>query len=245
MIPIATGIILAWLWWLLLAKTCRYDALVKSLDSSTGHLLEIGLYKDSPKAILASLWELCRSSVQIGRRLILPCLLFSLLCLPIIGAISDTQRLRPLRTNESILVSTAWENKSPLIQLPSGLTLETEPDGIIKNGETFWRLRADQTGDYQIVFQQGQQKESKALTVDETPRFLSSKRCKSWLDWFLHPTEACLPKKSLLSSIRVDYEQRETWLGNIRIHWLFTVLVPFLLALVPTRRMFNFKPREA
>lgn len=235
------SLILACCWWLFLAKTCGVRRLSLNLDQCSGHLIEIGLYKDAPKTIWESFRDLCAASFGLARLLILPSLLMAIPLLPALGWLSSQYTLRPLRVGESSLVSVRSESSNLPdfgLELPAGLSLRSE--AVKDDGEIFWRVQAEEKGSKQLYVTWREERYSKTLEVsDSALAHLSPERSSSWLQWLRCPSEAKLSSRAPMESIQVHYPSYELWLGDRRWHWLVPFCLSFLLCLALTKRFFH------
>ncbi|MCA9792288.1 MAG: hypothetical protein KC910_10855 [Candidatus Eremiobacteraeota bacterium] len=127
----------AWLW--------LYRRLVDPAAGQrvVGHLLEIGLYRDLPRQILACLADLLRASLVWGRQLLRPGLAFLVplawVTLPLYGY----WHARPLEVGESVLV------RGSQLEVPEGVTIEAGP--VTLDSQRVWRLKASRPGDFALL----------------------------------------------------------------------------------------------
>ncbi|MGE0494050.1 MAG: hypothetical protein AB7S38_32875 [Vulcanimicrobiota bacterium] len=126
----------AWLW--------LYRRLVDPAAGQrvVGHLLEIGLYRDVPRQILACLADLLRASLVWGRQLLRPGLAFLIPLAWVVLPLYGYWHARPLRVGESVLV------RGSVLEVPEGVTIEAGP--VTLDGQRVWRVKASRAGEYAL-----------------------------------------------------------------------------------------------
>lgn len=240
MILALASLFLAASWWLLLRWTTGLDALNKVLDKSAGHVLEIGLYKDEPRPMMASFWDLCRSSLELGRALLAPAVLFLLPLLLVSGPLISCYEHRSLKVEENVLlwVQAEFDDIDSLqLDLPAGIEMDSGPVRDATSGDVAWRLQATEPGTYRLRLTKSGQSVEKRLRVEQGLKPLNPQRSKSWLHWVWQPTESVLPGDAWADRVRLDYPKRELWLMDRVWPWWLLLLLGFLLAATLTRRL--------
>lgn len=126
----------AWLW--------LYRRLVDPAPGQqvVGHLLEIGLYRDLPRQILACLADLLRASLVWGRHLLRPALAFLVPLAWVVLPLYGYWHARPLKVDESVLV------RGSRLEVPEGVTIEAGP--VTLDGQRVWRVKASKPGNFTL-----------------------------------------------------------------------------------------------
>ncbi len=228
------GLILALIWWALWRLTTDSRSVGQILSQATGHFLEIGLYKDQPRAMGESLWELQRVSLRLGWVLLAPSLLFLIPLVLVGGYLGACSSHRPLLPGESAVLSVRGPAKVRLVLHPS-LVEEAGPLVRDVNGkkETVWRISGTTPGSFQVAMEVGEKRYLKRVRVGAPGPAVKSTRSSRWLGWLQNPTELPLSGEA---EVRLDYPPHTTWLGVWSVPWWLVLLGWFLLFVTVTGR---------
>ncbi len=220
MIPILLGGLgLALSWWIIWRLVTRPEVVDSALSRAGGHFLEIGIYRDHPRPMLKSLGALNRAGMRLCWVLLPPSLAFTLPLLALGYLLWHSLALRPPVVAEAFLVSVTGPTEQVALEVPAELAVEVGPARVGGEGQTSWRLRANQEGRFPIKVRTQSGETSKEVLVGQ-----------SW--------SPVWPSSNYSGglTIEVDYPERTIWMGDTRIHWALALFLAFLVALPLTQR---------
>lgn len=239
MAAISTAII----WWFLVSRLCGLESLNQTLSKASGHILEIGLYKDHPRNIFKALASITEVSFSLLKQLLAPCLCFTAIFVPVLALLASTYSLRPLNVAEQFILSARSQGKetaSPTLSLQSEIVLDSNPIVDPKTRTTYWRLQAGEEGRHNLkIGIQGKTSVELPVQVGGNDKPLLSNLRGATNGWLWQPYSRPLAHSSGLVEVRLQYPQRELWVSNLRVHWAVLFAAIFLLALFPTKRLFS------
>jgi uncharacterized membrane protein (DUF106 family) len=213
---------------LIFRLTSNQAKIKEAKDKMQGHLLEILLFKNSPRIILSAQKELLRYNVRYMKHAFKPMLFMilpvSLLLIHLDGWFGS----RPLRAGESAIVSVKLSDEGPklisqiTLETDKGLIVETPPLRITETGEIYWRIRAEAPGDHQITIRTDGHTIRKKVTVSQTgfTRLSRSMVGSSFQDIMLNPGENPIKPDVFINKIEVGYPVRVIKILGWKSHWL-------------------------
>jgi len=194
-------------------------------DKIKGYILEIRLYRDSPKVIVRALDRILGYNAMYMRYALVPLLLVMVPVVLILVNLNFHYGYNGLTPGQSAIVKVrlySWlsDNKVSL-EAPANIKVETEALRIPSMNEIDWRIKAYKNGDYILKIVLGYAVETKRLQVGCDPVLMAPVRTghSAW-NVLLNPAELPLPKHSPIKSIEVTYPKRINRLLGIRMHWL-------------------------
>jgi hypothetical protein len=210
------------------------------------HLLEIGLFKDDPVAIVGAQWRMLSATFAYVRYAFTP---FVVMLIPFIILILQLNfyfAYRPLRPGESAIVTLKWNNQIPWnertvrILAPEGLAIETPALRIAGGTEMNWRLRAKHEGKFELIFQTPDQALGKEVLVTERlARVSPTRRRANLLEAVFAGGEAPLPQNVQIEVIEVRYRPMSFSVFGWNVHWVVLFFVFSLLAAYTLRGPFR------
>lgn len=223
------GLLLALAWWALWRLTTNAASVHQVIARASGHFLEIGLYKDQPRAMAQSLWELQRVSLRLAWVLLAPSLLFVFPLVLVVVYLGACYSHRPLLPGESAVLSVRGLPQPVELALHPSLLEEAGPVVRELEGggqETLWRIKGMDPGSFQVSLSGGEVRVLKRVTIGQPGGAVNSVRSSRWLDWLKNPTEMPLDREV---EIRLDYPRRELWFGDRQVPWWFVLVCWFLI----------------
>ncbi len=213
---------------LIFRRTSNQARIKEAKDKMQGHLMEVLLFKDSPRIILTALKNLVRYNGLYLRYAFTPLVYMILPVSLLLVHLDGWFGYRPLQVGESAIFSVTLSPDGPRvmsrvsIETDKGLTIETPPLRILQNGEIDWRIRAEAPGEHLITVNASGHKVRKKIQVSETKLTRLSKVMvgSSFLDVLLNPGEGPIEQGSFIHSITVGYPAREIEFLGWRSHWL-------------------------
>ncbi len=158
---------------------------------SSGHLLELLLYADSPRLLGRVLLDLAGSSLALARQLLKPSLAAAALLLVVLGLLQGYVHQRPVRVGEPFLVAA---QAGPGSRLEHDGDLRPDSSPLLSQGRLFWRLVATSEGSHRLTLEPGRPAHVQVAS--------------GWAS-----------VQPLQGSLQIFYPEREFWLGDRRISW--------------------------
>jgi uncharacterized membrane protein (DUF106 family) len=197
------------------------------------HLLELRLYKNDLAVSLRSQGQILGANFKYIGYALKPLLVMILPVILILIQLNDWFGSRPLRVGETALVKVRLaEGYGPVetdlrLEAPAGLALETDPLRIEEDREVDWRLRAEASGEHDLVLRWGGQSAVKKVVVDggRLARVSTARvRANVWRE-FSHPGERSLPSSAPILSFEIRYPERRLDLFGMGVHWLVAYFI--------------------
>lgn len=205
-------------------------------------ILEIRLFNDQPRLVLAGQADVLRQSLRYFRLTLVPLLWLALPLLLLMTHLHTYYGYRPLAVGESAILSASLADPaalSGLLQLEAdgGARVETPLLAIPAESEADWRIAAVQAGDHRLRLRIGDEVVTKTLQVAGARRPFSPRRPgRGILDQMLFPSEPPLPPGSAAVAIEVRYPAAQMSLFGWEIHWLIAFFLITLVAALALRR---------
>ncbi len=199
-----------------------------------GHILELRLFRDDIRIVLSAQKNVLRHNMTYLKYTLKP-LLF--MFIPVVLIIIQTEvrfSFRPLLPGETAVVKIKMseENSTDVsLTVPNGLIIETPPMRDDENRETYWRIKAEKEGVFDLTFQMEDDKEIKkrVLVADKIVRLSPAKLKESTINYFFHPANSYLPDNIVVDNIYVKYPTMKVYALGWKLHWL---LHYFILTLI-------------
>lgn len=226
--------LLAGLLMLLIFRVTSNQPRIKAVkDKMQAHLLEILLFKDSPRIILSAQKHLLLYNARYMRYAFTPMLYMILPISLLLVHLDGWFGYRPLKIGESAIVSVKLSDEGPRLltqvslEADAGLRVETPPLRITETGEIDWRIRAAAPGDHDITVRTASHAIRKKVSVSQAgfTRLSRSTPGSSFLDILLNPGERPIEPEAFINAIEVGYPAREISIIGWRSHWLVLFFV--------------------
>jgi hypothetical protein len=226
LISLLTGFLLL----LIFRLTSNQQGIKRAKDRILAHLLEVLFFRDEMRLVLRAQLRLLLDNARYLGYALVP-LVFMLIPVGLLLMQLELRYgYRPLQVGERTILAVKFSQPVDLdrvsLQLPSGVTAETDSLRMPELREVDWRLRAEKPGDYQIKIQAGGEIYAKRLVVGKTADRISSRRVEGGV-WpqFINPGEAPLPAKGKVAWINVTYPLFDFPLGSHKINWIWAWLI--------------------
>lgn len=203
-------------------------------DKVKGYILEIRLYRDSPKVIIRALGQILRYNGIYMRYALVPLLFVIIPVILILVNLNFRYNFIGFKPNDSALVkvciSDGVDANNIALEESEAVKIETDALYIPSKKEIDWRIKVHKKGNHVLVISSGDRVDTKRLWVGSKPVLIAPIRVghSAW-DVLMNPAEPPLPKESPIKRIEVTYPERENRLLGIRMHWL---VIFFILSLV-------------
>ncbi len=244
-ISIVAGVLM-----LLIFRHTSNQARIKEMkDRMQAHLMEILLFKDSPRIILKAQKNLIFYNARYLQYAFKPMVYMILPVSLLLIQMDGWFGYRPLHVGESAVFSVSLADEGPKIlsrvsiEPDAGLTIETPPVRIPENGEINWRVRADTPGEHYITVNASGHKVRKKIEVFPTKMIRLSKVMvgSTLLDVLMNPGEGPIEKGAFINSIAIAYPVREMKLLGWQMHWLWIFLILSIAAGLGFRKLLRIE----
>lgn len=214
--------------------TSNQEAIKKTKTKIMAHFLEVILFKDDIKVILSAQKNILRYNAIYLKYMIKPLMFIMAPVIIIIIQIGIRYEYRPFLPGEVSIVKVKLgdinmsENKGTLL-VPDGLKIEIPSLRFSEGRETYWRIRAEKEGSFDLQFKILDKVIKKKVIVGNKLSSLSSKVSKGgFLKSMIYPAEPLLSEDSVVELFEVKYPFRQVALFGWNLHWL---IIFFILSL--------------
>jgi hypothetical protein len=157
-------------------------AVRRSLNRAWAHVMELGLFLDSPALVLRAQRDLLRENVRLLRLVILPAGILALLFAFLFPALNAIYGRAPLPVGEPFVVSIQMKSAVlPPVQLesPPGMVVETPAVRVLHDRQISWRVRPLQRTSRDLKFRF---KDVRSIHIHYPETTILS---LPWLVWFV------------------------------------------------------------
>ena len=183
------------------------------------HLLEIRLFRDDIVQVLTSTAKIVAKNFLYIAHNLLPLLVMIVPMLMVMVQLVSHYAYQPSEPGAVEVLRLELDpeaNVSPRdvsLKLPEGVSLDAPPVRTA-DGQVFWRLRADASGDHVLEVKIGEEVFEKGWAVGGEARKVPVKRLRSWVA-LLYPGEAPIPSGAPLISLQLAGDTRPLdWLPD-------------------------------
>jgi hypothetical protein len=220
-------------------------AIERVRNDINAHLLALKLFKDSARVSLRAQGRVLRGAFWLFVLAIVPMMVMVVPVTLLLGQLGLWYQARPLQVGEDAVVTLKLNgdvgSEWPAVSLePSGaVEVAAGPVRVRSKREVCWKLKAREGGSHRLVFQVGDQPNSKELAIGDRMMRVSKER-PSW-DWsaiLLNPAEQPFRPGDLVRSIEIDYPHRSSWTSGTD-SWVIYWFVVSMVAALCFRRAMN------
>ena len=225
-----------------------------------GHLLEVRLFNDDLRAVLAAQLRLLRENVTYLRLNLVPLLWMIVPFMLLIAQLQFHYGYDGLEVGERTLLVVDLAPADPAaaggaeavprppieLEAPAGVAVETAGVWVPSLRQVLWRLRADEPGRHELVVRADGESFTKSLFVvapEAGARWVRrspTRRRAAILDQLLYPAEPSLPRGGPIERIDVRYPAASiSFFGLFDVHWLIAFLVLSLAFAFALRNRFG------
>lgn len=197
------------------------------------YIFELSLYKNELGVVLSAQKNILSYNLKYIKYALIPMLFMIIPLALILIQLESWYGYRPLSPEESAIVSlTFGKNGSSIpsdisLETTAGITVETPPLRIPSERQVDWRIRADEPGDHEIMFNLDGQSLKQPVIVSEKGLTRVMPSVFESGDWesVLNPVQKPLSGDSRVERIEVKYPSNSINIYNWHVHWLVVVLV--------------------
>jgi len=226
--------------------TSNQEALAAVKRRLFAHLLEVRLFNDDLRAVLAAQLRLLRENLTYLRLNLVPLLWMIVPFMLVIAQLQFHYGYEGVEvggrtllvvdlaaTDSEDAAAVGAEPRPPIeIEVPPGVAVETDGVWIPSLRQVVWRLRAEEPGDHELTVSTGGEAFTKSLFVADPEggarwvRRSPTRRRAAILDQLLYPAEPSLPRGGPVERIDVQYAAASiSFFGLFDVHWLIAFLV--------------------
>lgn len=225
-----------------------------------GHLLEVRLFNDDLRAVLAAQLRLLRENLTYLRLNLVPLLWMIVPFMLLIAQLQFHYGYDGLQVGERALLVVDLAPAEPAaaggdqtaprppveLEAPAGVAVETAGVWVPSLRQVVWRLRADEPGRHELVVRVDGGEFTKSLFVADPQggaswvRRSPTRRRAAILDQLLYPAEPSLPRGGPIERIDVQYGTAAiSFFGLFDVHWLIAFLILSLAFAFALRNRFG------
>ncbi len=216
--------------------TSNQDAVTAVKAKIAAGLFEIRLFNDDIRAIFRAQWDILRHNLNYMRLNLIPMFWMMLPFVLVIAQLQFHYGYEGLKVGEPVLMKiTVAESAGSTrpdveVDFPEGLGADSSISWFPAVRELAFRIVASQPGSYELPIRIGGETVTKTIDVgNNVVRRSPDRLAPRFVDQLLYPAEPSLPADSSVTSISVDYPDREVGLFGFETHWL---IVFFILTIV-------------
>lgn len=260
-VPVAVVALVSGIFALLVYRwTSNQPAIAAVKRRLFGHLLEVRLFNDDLRAVLAAQLRLLRENLTYLRLNLVPLLWMIVPFMLLIAQLQFHYGYEGLEVGEQTLlivdlaaaepVAADGEEAAPRppieLEAPPGVAVETADVWVPSLRQVVWRLRADEPGRHELVVRVDGGAFTKSLFVADPEgaaqwvRRSPTRRRAAILDQLLYPAEPSLPRGGPIERIDVQYGTAAiSFFGLFDVHWLIAFLILSLAFAFALRNRFG------
>ncbi len=260
-VPVTLAALVSGIFALLVYRwTSNQEALAAVKRRLFAHLLEVRLFNDDLRAVLAAQLRLLRENLTYLRLNLAPLLWMIVPFILLIAQLQFHYGYDGLEVGDRTLLvvdlaATDPEGAAavepvprPAVELdaPPGVAVETDGVWIPSLRQIVWRLRAEEPGDVELTVRTGGVAFAKSLFVADPEggarwvRRSPTRRRAAILDQLLYPAEPSLPRDGPVERIDVQYAAASiSFFGLFDVHWLIAFLVLSIALAFALRKRFG------
>ncbi len=226
LISVATGIGLLWVF----RRTSDQAAIRATKKRLQARLLELRLYADDPRVVLAAQKALLVENLRYFALMLRPALYATVPVVILLIALDGFYGRRPLAPGETAVLTAVLDGQAapdePVsLEAPTGIAVETPAVHALARREVSWRIRAEEPVAGQLrLTSEGETVLMPVVAGEGLHCCLYGRRVRSRLAWLLAPGAAPLDAR-WVKEIKLDYPAAEVSYFGLRTHWLVWFLV--------------------
>lgn len=259
-VPVAIVALVSGIFALLVYRwTSNQEAIAAVKRRLFGHLLEVRLFNDDLRAVLAAQLRLLRENLTYLRLNLVPLLWMIVPFMLLIAQLQFHYGYEGLEVGERTLLvvdlapqpaAAGGDEVAPRppieLEAPAAVAVETAGVWVPSLRQVVWRLRADEPGRHELFVRVDGEAFTKSLYVADPEggarwvRRSPTRRRAAILDQLLYPAEPSLPRGGPLERIDVRYGTAAiSFFGLFDMHWLIAFLILSLAFAFALRNRFG------
>lgn len=221
---------------LVFRHTSNQEQIGRSREMIRGYLLEMRLFKDNPRILVSSFGNVLLWNLGYMRHAARPLLVMAVPVAFILIHLDVWYGYKPLRPGESAILSVKIDRKGEFPERVAvypgrGVTIETPPLRILRDGEIDWRVKGLEPGEHSVTVDIGGMAFEKSITVSDGFGRVSVRRTgRGFPDEILHPLEKPIGRGDPVKEISVGYPEREIGPFGWKLDWIVVFLAVTIVA---------------
>lgn len=196
------------------------------------YIYELRLFKDELGIVLSAQKNIFIQNLKYMKYALKP-MIFMIIPLGLfLVQLDSLYGYKPLAANESTIVSVKLNQNSKIpetifVKSDGGLSIETPPLKIIQDKQIDWRIRANELGQHDLIFNVGDEQYKKNVFVGEQgiTRVIPTVSAPNFWNNLLYPAGEALAKEGLVKEIHVDYERNSINVYKWQLDWIVIIFV--------------------
>jgi uncharacterized membrane protein (DUF106 family) len=234
-VSVVTGVVML----LIFGKTSNQKRITETKDKLKAYIMEMWIFRNDTLVMFSAIGNVIRNNLQYLRHSLRPLVFILVPVLVIMVQLGIRYGNQPFDPGDVTIVSAELKegvlpsDLDAALSGPMGVRVMSPPLRIDSEREIDWKVQALMPGTHEIAMRVGDEVLTKSIAVGPELRVgtLSDIRpmAGTW-SAFLYPSEAPIPRESVVEAIRVRYPPRELGLFGLNIHWLLAFFVVSLAA---------------
>jgi len=226
-VSLLAGVLMLWLF----GKTSNQERIRTVRDWIRGNMMAIRLYGDDLGVLFKLQARILRATLTYMRLALVPMLVLIVPTLLILIQLNLRFASSPLVPGESTVVKVTLRDGSATsapveLEVPDGVTIETEAVRIESLGQLAWRIRGETSGRHTLLVKTGEETLEKELVVGRRWGAVSEKRTgEGFLDSLLYPGEPPIGSESPIRAVEVQYSALPLAIFGFELHWLLVFFI--------------------
>jgi uncharacterized membrane protein (DUF106 family) len=229
-VSVVTGVVML----LIFGKTSNQKRIAETKDKLKAYIMEMWIFRNDPRVMFAAIGNVVRNNLQYLRHSLRPLIFIIIPVLVIMVQLGIRYGNWPLRPGEiAVVTAELRDGVKPTeagidLEVSEGMSVVSPPLRMDARNEVEWKIQAGAPASYDLAFTTDRGSITKRVVVaaDRTPVALAAVKplAGTW-DAFLYPSEAPIPRDSIVARIRVAYPQRYLTVFGANVHWLIFFFV--------------------
>lgn len=225
LISVATGIGLLWVF----RRTSDQAAIRATKKRLQARLLELRLYADDPRVVLAAQKALLKENLRYFGLMLRPAVYATVPVVILLVVLDGFYGRRPLAPGEAtVLTATLAAATAPeqpvTLETPPGIAVETSAAHAVAARQVSWRIRAEKPVEGELRLVSDGETAVMPVVAGGGFHYLTAQRVRSRLAWLLAPGAPPL-EAGWLEQIELEYPPAEISYFGFSTHWLVWFLV--------------------
>jgi uncharacterized membrane protein (DUF106 family) len=234
-VSVVTGVVML----LIFGKTSNQKKITETKDKLKAYIMEMWIFRNDTLVMFSAIGNVIRSNLQYLRHSLRPLLFIFVPVLVIMVQLGIRYGNQPFEPGDTTILSVELSDgvrpTDADVELTSsmGLRVLSPPLRIDAEHQVDWKLQALMPGTHEIALRVGDEVLTKSVAVGPERRVETLADIRptagTW-SAFLYPSEAPIPRGSVVKAIRVGYPARELGLFGLNVHWLLAFFVVSVVA---------------
>ena len=225
LVSVATGVGLLWVF----RRTSDQTAIRATKKRLQARLLELRLYADDPRVVLAAQKALLAENLRYFGLMLRPAIYATVPVVILLVLLDGFYGRRPLAPGETAVLTATLAAETPperpvTLEAPPGIAVETPAVHAVASREVSWRIRVEQPVEGELRLASDGETAVMPVVAGGGFHYLTARRVRSRLAWLLAPGAPLLDAE-WLEQIELEYPPAEISYFGISTHWLVWFLV--------------------